>query len=70
MEMKVQIIVDDGSESVFYLTDDDVEVLKNAVATFKCTSSLKFKTDYNIATELSYGAHKWVEHLRGRGECN
>lgn len=64
--MRGKITLENGVESIFFLTDEDVETLELKAAEVRERSGNDILQDYNIANEMAYGAHKWAEQLRER----
>lgn len=65
--MRGKITLENGEESIFFLTDEDVEVLELKAAEIReRNAGNNILSNYNIASEMAYGAHKWAEQLRER----
>ncbi len=64
--MQGKIILENGVESIFFLTDEDVKTLGIEAAEVRERNANSTLSDYNIAKEMAYGVHKWAEHLRER----
>lgn len=65
--MRGKITLENGVESIFFLTDEDVKVLElKAAEVRKRNAGNNILSNYNIANEMAYGARKWAEQLRER----
>lgn len=62
--MQGKITLENGVESMFLLTDEDVKALEIEAAEVRERNANSILSDYNIAKEMAYGVHKWAEHLR------
>lgn len=65
--MRGKITLENGEESIFFLTDEDVETLElKAAEVRKRNAGNNILSNYSIANEMVYGAHKWAKQLRER----